>query len=67
MALSRPIWGQNVQTQNVDVALAGEQTWPWFQMTGKPPTLKEAPEPAESAPGITDRKPNNTWHSSPNT
>lgn len=61
MALSRAIWGQNVQTRSVDVELAGEQMWPWvFQMIGKLPTLKEAPQPAEPAPGITDRKPDNT-------
>lgn len=48
-------------THGVDVVLAGEQMWPWvFQMIGKLPTLKEAPEPAEPAAGITDRKPDNT-------
>lgn len=39
------------------------QVWPW----GKLPTLKEAPGPAESAPGITNRRPDTPWHFFPQT
>lgn len=49
------------QMHHVDVGLEREQRWPWlFHMTERQPTLKQAPGPAESAPGITNKRPDNT-------